>query len=260
MSRLAVVVGASTPPPPPDWGVLRWFWISAIAAFVLALIAWLALAKPKDKAAVNLTWPLALDSKWSFKDRWAANATVASGIIAAFFGTTDTLNKVFGDNAAHVLAAIYISTAAAAALTVAAPLILAATTRSDGSNTGVGFLIAAFVTTTAAGGQIGAIAQSSRKLDFGGYQKAWPVILAIVGALLLVVYFLRTVPRILSFARDPKPSAAKALAQPETVQAAAQAVVDLGERATDVDAVHKAISDVAASPPSEPAKPRSLIL
>ena len=94
-----------------------------------------------------------LDAGWSFKDSWVTNVTDAGGVLTGIFGSSDTVTAILGEDAESAVALATVGAAVAIAFVSAGPIVLTAT-KKKGKLLVWGFLAAAAVTLTGAGGEL----------------------------------------------------------------------------------------------------------
>jgi hypothetical protein len=217
----------------PEWGALKAFPYAAIGLFVFAVLIFFGWARVRGSTYV-LTDPLNhLDASWSFKDSWVSNVTVAGALLTGIFGSADVVKAVIGEDADSSIALATVGGAVAIAFIGAAPIILLSTvTKTDhvenpgDTATSIkptisvwGLLLASSVLLAGAFGQLWVMYRSGTKLDLGGFDDGWLLVVFVVPAALLAVYALRTLIATLD-AGTPPPAKAP---DTDAVRAARQA-------------------------------------
>ncbi|MDX6671364.1 MAG: hypothetical protein QOI91_1727 [Solirubrobacteraceae bacterium] len=197
-TALHVVATLKKPDPAkPDWDAL-WSFLVALAVALVLVVAVLVHWTPEGDAK---RWPnqplLYLDDTWSFKDSWVSNITVAGGLLAGIFGSSDVLKAILGDKAEGSLALATVGGAVAAAFIAAAGiLVLTFKTKADDRFTVGGVLAAVAVALAGAAGQLWVVFEAAREFDLGGLQKnLLPVV--ILALALLALYGFRSLGTLL---------------------------------------------------------------
>jgi hypothetical protein len=163
--RFDLTADATKTSPHPNWWLLLAFPLAAVVALIVVGVTYLVWSR-KAAARCRTMYLPGLDAKWTFKDSWAANATVVGAAFTGVFGTTDVTTALLGDEATNVLAIAVVAAAVAVGLAGVGPMVLQALRREfkqlpEGITLPVGFyvtplgLIAAAVCTLAGiGGQL----------------------------------------------------------------------------------------------------------
>lgn len=148
-------------------GTTEW---SALVAFPIALVVLALVALAYFVRLSSRDKPLEyLESAWSFKESWASNVTVATGLLAGIFGSSEVVTALVGENGKSSVALATVGAAAAAAFVAAGPLIVLSSKTNDDFLT-VGGLLAASVATLAGGfGEIWVLFRAGERLDLGGW-------------------------------------------------------------------------------------------
>ena len=181
----------------PDLSVLLAF----LVAFALAIVVMLAAYAPwrlAKNTSRPRTWTMTLPglaATWTFKDSWAANATVITAAFTGLFGTEELSTALLGDHATAVLATALVAAAISVGLAGLSPMVVQVFRRwtpKDGEIpaglhvTPAGLVLGGMVTFAATSGQLAVIVILLIKAEFA---PAW--IILFVGGLagvLLVVY------------------------------------------------------------------------
>ena len=236
----------------PEWKAL-WAFVIALGGLALLLVIGLFLWWPPNKQLKYL------EASWSFKDSWVSNVTVAGGLLAGIFGSSDVVTALLGKDAKTSVALATVGAAIAAALIAAGPLVLLATKSKDGDFVTVGgFLLGSTLTLAGAAGEIWVVYRSGAKLDLGGWEDRM-VILAVAGLVLLGWYALRAVPTTIAHGTKPRPTP-----PPSDTIVAAQLIVAALKSHWRIDdaqltAAIDALPEVGAAAPQAPRR-RSAVL
>ncbi len=201
-------------------------------AFPIALVVLLGAALIYFFLQPNRGDPLRyLESTWSFKESWASNVTVAAGLIAGIFGSSDVVTNLVGDNGKSSVALATVGAAVAAALVAAGPLIVASSKTKD-DYLSVGGLLAASAVTLAGGfGEIWVLFRAGERLNLGGWQDA-AAVMAVLAGLLLAWYALRSTPAVIRSGQKEPP-----MPPPSDTLTAAKMIVEALRGAPGVDTV-----------------------
>lgn|GEM_PF-4510500 len=212
-------------------------------AFPVALVTLLAVALVYFVRNPKRNKPLQyVESAWSFKESWASNVTVAAGLVAGFFGTSEVVPALVGENGKSSLALATVGAAVAAALVAAGPLILLSSKTRETDFLTVGGLLAASTVTLAGGfGEIWVVFRAGERLDLGGWQDAAGV-MAGVAALLLAWYAVRSIPAVIRVGQEEPP-----MPPPSDTLTAAKMIVEAITAVPGVDTAHVDTALEAAS-------------
>jgi hypothetical protein len=117
-----LTLNASPKTDDPDWDeVAMGFKMGAILAlFVvfLAHVCWAIVNRKETKWWRHYPWKVLdqLDDKWSFKDSWVANLTLAGALLATLLGNTEVIKNALGEDSDNAIALITLSAGIGAAL------------------------------------------------------------------------------------------------------------------------------------------------
>jgi hypothetical protein len=168
---------------------------SALLAFPVAFVvlatvagAWfLCQRRHKDDDGGSLKY---LESAWSFKESWASNVTVAVGLVAGIFGSSEVVTAL-GSDWKSAAALVIVGGAVSAAFVSAGPLVLLALKKGD-YLTVFGLIAASVVTLTGGFGEICVLWEAAQR--FRPFSQ-WPTVtglMAVAVVLLLGVYAVRS--------------------------------------------------------------------
>jgi hypothetical protein len=210
-------------------GATEW---SALVAFPIALVVLLALAlayffsQPRESRNEPLQY---LESTWSFKESWASNVTVAAGLLAGLFGSSEVVTAL-GEHAKSSFALATVGAAVAAALVAAGPLILLSSKTGEDFLTVKGLLAACAVTLAAGFGEIWVLFRAGERLAVGGHWQDWAGAMAALTALLLAWYAVRSIPPVIRTGQTEPPTP-----PPSDTLTAAKMIVEAIKAAPGVD-------------------------
>lgn len=211
-------------------GTTEW---SALAAFPVALAVLLVVALVYFLQQPNKGPLKYLESAWSFKESWASNVTLAVGLVAGIFGSSEVVPSLVGEHGKSSVALATVGVAAAAALVAAGPLILLSSKTTKDDFLTVGGLLAASAVTLAGGfGEIWVLFRAGERLDLGGWQDAIGV-MAAIAALLLAWYAIRSIPAIIRTGQGEPPTP-----PPSDTLTAATMIVEAIKATPGVDTAH----------------------
>lgn len=244
-----------------DWNQLWAFPIALGASLLLALLIYLRWSTGNPKADGGLSQPLiGLGATWSFNDNWVTNVTAVGALLTGVFGTTDAIKAFLGEDAETSIALASIAGAVALALVAAGPIVLLSTKsykevgtppkRGDAFSIG-GFLAGAATVLASAFGQLWVIRTTGSKLDMGGLEGSGLWILAVLAALLLLLYAVRVLPDLLTRGVEEPPPTPSPVDGAVLIAAALKAKSDVDDDAVDkaVEEVRKEFPAPAEAPP-----------
>lgn len=208
-----------------EWSALVAFPIALAVLLVVALVYFLRQPKRDDPLQY-------LESAWSFKESWASNVTVAIGLVAGIFGSSEVVTALVGENGKSSVALATVGAAVAAAFVAAGPLILLSSKTKDDFLTVGGLLAASAVTLAGGFGEIWVLFRAGERLDLGGWQDAAGV-MAGLAALLLVWYAIQSVRAVIRTGHEEPPTP-----PPSDTLTAAKMIVEAIKAAPGVDAAH----------------------
>ena len=202
----SAINATDTAPPKPDTSKPEWHALKAFPILLVALLVAAVIYLPATRQWPNKELKY-LEATWSFKESWVSNVTVAGGLLAGIFGSSDVVTALLGKDAKSSVALATVGAAVAASVIAAAPLLLLATKSKDDFFTVGGFVFASAITLAAAAGELWVVYRSGQKLDLGG-QEDKIVFLAVAGFVLLALYAIRAVPATIKHGTTapPKPA------------------------------------------------------
>jgi hypothetical protein len=220
---------------------------SALLAFPIALgglavVAgvWFIVRLSKGDDGGSLKY---LESAWSFKESWASNVTVAVGLVAGIFGSSEVVTAL-GADWKSAAALVIVGGALSAAFVSAGPLVLLILKKGD-YLTVYGLLAASVVTLTGGFGEIWVLREAANRLHPAGKWPTLTLLMALAVMALLGAYAVRSLKEIIRTGLDKPPAA-----PPSDTLTAATMIVEAIKTFPGVDKDH--IEDVlkAAKPPT----------
>jgi hypothetical protein len=204
----------------PNWLFLLSFLGAAAVAGLVLWRRYKTRTSPANRAKTKSMSLPGLAPTWTFKDSWAANATVITAAFTGLFGTKEVTTSLLGDDATNVLASALVSAAISIGLAGLSPMILQALRHQfakedlDGDKTiqaglyvtPLGLLIAGVITPRSTGGQLAVVVFSLLSTDF---LADWTIIVAgFLAAALLIWYAWKSTQQNLDTgAQPPEPEA-----------------------------------------------------
>jgi hypothetical protein len=234
MVRLCEVVLMAGSGRTTEWSALAAFPVALTVLLVVVLVYFLQ--QPKRNKPLQY-----LESAWSFKESWASNVTVAVGLVAGIFGSSEVVTTLVGENGKSSVALATVAAAVAAAFVAAGPLILLSSKTKDDFLTVGGLLAASAVTLAGGFGEIWVLFRAGERLDLGGWQDA-AVVMAGLATLLLAWYAIRSIPAVIRTGQEEPPTP-----PPSDTLMAAKMIVEAIKAAQGVDTAHVDTALEAAS-------------
>lgn len=169
--------------------IVPWMIGSAIVSALVVIGAVVTSSWVRKSEATGALY--GLSSSWTFSESWASNVTVASTALLAVLASTDVVPVALGDDQAEsALAIVLVASAISAGLVGLAPLVLKALVTADGYFHAAGLSIAALLTLTGVGIEIGVASANADRL-FGG-DTPYIVITGLVVAAVAATYGFRS--------------------------------------------------------------------
>lgn len=198
-ARSTSVDGKITKESKAQW---NWLWCFAGSAAIAlgVILAGMWVTRP-------IPWKLpGLKADYDFTKSWASNATLVASAFAGVFGKSDVLEAVLGDKDKALTALMTVSSAIAASMVVAAPVIMNAFKSRDGKVNKFGFLTATLITLSATGGQLGVLIVVGAHVKIGHLSDVAIAVGAAAIVLLIVYSFRLLCDSLKEGAKEPAPS------------------------------------------------------
>jgi hypothetical protein len=182
----------------------------SIFAVVIVAIAflWVRTRIPVDRRPLKLSTELpTVDKAWKFSDSWAANLTTVGAILGTVLGATDVLSHFFPE---LELASFSATSALFGLIVVLGPVLFNALRAPSGNGSFKGWLVGAVLTLTAVAAELGTV---PLLINRGGFRPWAAVAVAVIGALGVAYYTIRSADQLLYTVEKPKPHPLKWLAR-----------------------------------------------
>jgi hypothetical protein len=166
--------------------IIEWLGIAAIASTIVVAVALFSRSRSDG------SWDLpGIDGSWSLTESWASNITIGATALLAVLGASDVVGEFLEESEADAaLGPIVVASAFSVALVGLAPLVIKAFTTSDGHIHGLALAVAAAVTLSGVGLQIGVATEQARTVFPDA--EVWIVVAALVVSGVLAVYAYRS--------------------------------------------------------------------